>query len=159
MTITITTNYMIFAILQPMPNNSILTGTLYHLYEKINMNNNITNPCILPCILLLILSCRYGYVWFNKNSWLSLVKIMIKKEREFLPLLEETDSSVTTTWTVLATQEAGFWITQYLDYLEIFVVGRRISVGGEGDLMFRTIHRKSHSNYKTLQLPPTIPIS
>ena len=33
---------------------------------------------------------------------------MIKKEREFLPLLEETDCSVTTTWTVPVTQEAGF---------------------------------------------------
>ena len=61
---------------------------------------------------LLILSCRYGYVWFNKKSWLSLVKIMIKKESEFLPLLEETDCSVTTTWTVPATQETGSWITK-----------------------------------------------
>ena len=33
---------------------------------------------------------------------------MIKKEREFQPLLEETDCSVTTTWTVPATQEAGY---------------------------------------------------
>ena len=84
---------------------------------------------------------------------------MIKKECEFLPILEETDCSVTTTWTVPATQEAGFWITQYLDYVESFVVGRRILVGGEGDLKSETLHRKSHSNYKTLQLPLTIPIS
>ena len=40
---------------------------------------------------------------------------MIKKEREFLPLLEETDYSVTTTWMVPTTQEAGSWITQYLN--------------------------------------------
>ena len=57
---------------------------------------------------------------------------MINKECEFLPLLEETDYSVTTTWTVPTTQEAGFLITQYLDYVESFVVGRRISVEGEG---------------------------
>ena len=84
---------------------------------------------------------------------------MIKNEREFLPLLEETDCSVTTTWTVPATQEAGFWITQYLDYVESFVVGRRISVGREGDMKSGTLHQKSRSNYKTMQLPPTIPIS
>ena len=84
---------------------------------------------------------------------------MIKKERDFLPLLEETNCNVTTTWKVPATQEAGFWITQYLDYVESFVVGRWISVGGKGDLKSRTLHRKSRSNYKNLQLPPTIPIS
>ena len=47
---------------------------------------------------LLILSCRYGYVWFNKTSCLSLVKMKIKKERAFLPLLEVNDRTVTTTW-------------------------------------------------------------